>query len=26
LNSIAVIFEYEVDAQGNNRSQLWEWK
>lgn len=26
LNSVAVIFEYEVDAQGNNRSQLWEWK
>ena len=26
LNSIAAIFEYEVDAQGNTRSQLWEWK
>jgi hypothetical protein len=26
LNSVAAIFEYEVDAQGNTRSQLWEWK
>ena len=26
LNSVAVIFEYEVDAQGSTRSQLWEWK
>ncbi len=26
LNSVAAIFEYEVDAQGNSRSQLWEWK
>ena len=26
LNSIAAIFEYEVDAQGNTRAQLWEWK
>lgn len=26
LNSIAAIFEYEVDAQGNSRAQLWEWK
>ena len=26
LNSVAAIFEYEVDAQGNSRSQFWEWK
>jgi hypothetical protein len=26
LNSVAVIFEYEVDPQGNTRAQLWEWK
>jgi hypothetical protein len=26
LNSIAVLFEYEVDAQGNSRSTLYEWK
>lgn len=26
LNSVAGIFEYEVDPQGNTRSQLWEWK
>ncbi len=26
LNSVAAIFEYEVDAQGNTRAQLWEWK
>lgn len=26
LNSVAAIFEYEVDAQGNSRAQLWEWK
>ena len=26
LNGIAVVFEYEVDAQGNTRSQLHEWK
>jgi hypothetical protein len=26
LNSVAAIFEYEVDAQGNIRCQLWEWK
>ena len=26
LNSVAGIFEYEVDAQGSSRSQLWEWK
>jgi hypothetical protein len=26
LNSVAAIFEYEVDAQGSTRAQLWEWK
>ena len=26
LNSVAAIYEYEVDAEGNSRSQLWEWK
>jgi hypothetical protein len=26
LNSLAVLFEYEVDAQGSTRSQLFEWK
>jgi hypothetical protein len=26
LNSVAAIFEYEIDTQGNTRSQLWEWK
>jgi len=26
LNSIAVDFEYEADAEGNTTSKLWEWK
>jgi hypothetical protein len=26
LNSVAAIFEHDVDAEGNVRSQLWEWK
>ena len=26
LNSIACVFEYEADPEGNTRSQLWEWK
>ena len=26
LNSVAAIFEHEVDSAGNVRSQLWEWK
>ena len=26
LNSVAAIFEYEVDGQGNTRAQIWEWK
>jgi hypothetical protein len=26
LNNVAAVFEYEVDAKGNTKSQLWEWK
>jgi hypothetical protein len=26
LNSIAAVFEYEADAEGNTKSTLWEWK
>jgi hypothetical protein len=26
LNSIAVVFEYEADAEGNTTSKLYEWK
>lgn len=26
LNSTAVVFEYEADADGNTKSKLWEWK
>jgi hypothetical protein len=26
LNSVAAVFEYKVDAKGNTRSTLWEWK
>jgi len=26
LNRVATVFEFEVDAQGNSRAQLWEWK
>jgi hypothetical protein len=26
LNSVAAVFEYEADAQGNTRAQIWEWK
>ena len=26
LNSVASVFEYKVDAKGNTRSTLWEWK
>ena len=26
LNKVAVVFEYEVDAEGNTRSEFWEWK
>ena len=26
LSAIANVFEFEVDAQGNSKAQLWEWK
>ena len=26
LNKVAVLFEYAVDADGNTRSEYWEWK
>lgn len=26
LNSVAIVFEYEADAEGNTKSKLWEWK
>jgi hypothetical protein len=26
LNSVATVFEFEVDGQGNTHAQLWEWK
>jgi hypothetical protein len=26
LNGIAAIFEFDVDAQGRSRAELWEWK
>ena len=26
LNTVAAIFEFEVDANGNTHSKLWEWK
>ena len=26
LNSVAIIFEHDIDAQGNSRSNLSEWK
>jgi hypothetical protein len=26
LNNVAAVFEYEVDAQGNSKSEIWEWK
>ena len=26
LNSVAAIFEHDVDAQGGSRAQRWEWK
>jgi hypothetical protein len=26
LNAMASVFEYEVDAQGATRSQIFEWK
>ena len=26
LNSVAVVFEFEVDGNGNTHSKFWEWK
>ena len=26
LNGIATVFEFEVDADGNTQSKIWEWK
>ncbi|HEY3116654.1 MAG TPA: hypothetical protein VGK54_07935 [Chloroflexota bacterium] len=26
LNSVAGVFEYEQDANGNTKGQVWEWK
>ena len=26
LNSVAAIYEYDIDAQDHTRAQLWEWK
>jgi len=26
LNTVASVFEYEADADGNTKSKLWEWK
>ena len=26
LNGAAAVFEFDVDAEGNSRAQLWEWK
>lgn len=26
LNAAPVVFEYEVDEEGNTRAQTWEWK
>ncbi len=26
LNSIAGVFEHDIDPQGNTKGQLWEWK
>ena len=26
LNSVAAIFEFEMDKQGNCRDEIWEWK
>lgn len=26
LNGMAAVFEFEVDAQGHSRAELWEWK
>lgn len=26
LNSVATVFEFEVDAEGNTHTKSWEWK
>jgi hypothetical protein len=26
LNKVAAVFEFEVDAEGNTHTKLWEWK
>jgi hypothetical protein len=26
LNKVVVLFEYEIDADGNTHSEYWEWK
>ena len=26
LNTVAGVYEYEVDAEGNYTSTVWEWK
>lgn len=26
LNTVAGVFEFEADADGNTRSKTWEWK
>ena len=26
LNGVACVFEFDVDAQGNSKSETWEWK
>jgi hypothetical protein len=26
LNTVAAVFEFEVDGDGNTHSKLWEWK
>jgi hypothetical protein len=26
LNSVAGVFEFEADAEGNTHSKTWEWK
>ena len=26
LNTIAAVFEYEVDAEGKTHTKIWEWK
>ena len=26
LNAVACVYEFDVDAQGNSRAEIWEWK